>query len=93
VYPLVGTVSASVVPNTIIVNKLGILYGINSAGSGTNVDTYVTAAGVTNWSSVISVKITLTFNNPLYVAGVPGTPQPQFITFQRIVSVMGQTGI
>jgi type IV pilus assembly protein PilW len=93
VYPLVGTVSASVVPNTIIVNKLSILYGINSAGSGTNVDTYVTAAGVTNWSSVISVKITLTFNNPLYVAGVPGTPQPQYITFQRIVSVMGQTGI
>jgi type IV pilus assembly protein PilW len=93
VYPLVGTASASVVPNTIIVNNLSLLYGVNSSGSGTNVDTYVTAAGVTNWSSVISVKITLTFNNPLYVAGAPGVPQPQYITFQRIVSVMGQTGI
>ena len=93
VYPLVGTVSASVVPNAIIVNNLSILYGINSSGSGSNVDTYVTAAGVTNWNNVISVKITLTFNNPLYVAGVAGTPQPQYITFQRIVSVMAQTGI
>jgi type IV pilus assembly protein PilW len=93
VYPLVGTVSASVVPNTIIVNNLSILYGINSAGTGSNVDSYVTATGVTNWNSVISVKITLTFNNPLYVAGAPGNPQPQYITFQRVVSVMGQTGI
>jgi len=92
VYPLVGTVSASVVPNTIIVNNLSILYGINSAGSGTNVDTYVTAAGVTNWNAVISVKISLTFNNPLWSATAPSAVQ-QYITFQRIVSVMGQTGI
>jgi type IV pilus assembly protein PilW len=95
-YPLVGTLTTSVstlVPNAIIVNNLSILYGINSSGTGTNVDTYVNATGVTNWNNVISVKITLTFNNPLYVAGVAGAPQPQYITFQRIVSVMGQTGI
>jgi type IV pilus assembly protein PilW len=91
--PLVGTVSASAIPNAIIVNKLSILYGVNSAGTGTNVDTYVNAAGVTNWNNVISVKITLTFNNPLYSATAPGNPQPQYLTFQRVVSVMNQTGI
>jgi type IV pilus assembly protein PilW len=94
-YPLVGTLTTSVsalVPNAIIVNNLSILYGINSSGSGTNVDTYVTAAGVTNWSAVISVKITLTFNNPLWTATSPATVLPT-ITFQRIVNVMGQTGI
>jgi type IV pilus assembly protein PilW len=91
-YALVGTASASVVPNTIIVNNLSLLYGINSAGSGTNVDTYVTATGVTNWNAVISVKITLTFNNPLWTTTAPASV-PQYITFQRIVGVMGQTGI
>jgi hypothetical protein len=38
------------------------------------------------------VKITLTFNNPLWTTASPATVA-QYITFQRIVSVMGQTGI
>lgn len=91
-YPLVGAVANT--PNAIIVNNLSILYGVNNAGGGGNVNTYVNAAGVANWNSVISVQITLTFNNPLWSATNQGQGnQPQYLTFQRVVSVMNQTGI
>ncbi|MBL0352695.1 MAG: PilW family protein [Dechloromonas sp.] len=40
------------------VEDMQILYGVDSDGNGT-VDSYVTASGVANWSSVISVKIEL----------------------------------
>ena len=92
-YPLVGAVTNT--PNAIIVNTLGILYGVDSAGVGSNVDSYVTAAGVANWNNVISVKITLTLQNPLWSATpVQGQGnQPQYLTFQRVVGVMNQTGI
>jgi type IV pilus assembly protein PilW len=91
-YPLVGAVTNT--SNAIIVNKLEILYGVDSAGTGTNVDSYVTAAAVANWSNVISVRIKLTFQNPLWSATVPGQgTQPQFLTFSRVVGVMNQTGI
>jgi type IV pilus assembly protein PilW len=93
-YPLVGAVSNTPAPNAIIVNKLEILYGVDSAGTGTNVDSYVTAAAVANWSNVISVRIRLTFQNPLWSATVQGQgTQPQFLTFSRVVGVMNQTGI
>jgi type IV pilus assembly protein PilW len=79
---------------TIVVNNLSVLYGVkaNAAASGNSVDTYMTgtqvnAAGL--WSSVISVMIALQFDNPLYVAG---QGQPQYITVQRVVSVMNQSG-
>ncbi len=86
-YPLVGTAAA----NGISINKLQILYGVNNSGSGSSVDSYVNAAAVPNWSNVISIQVTLTFNNPLYVAANQG--QPQFLTFQRVIGVMNQTGI
>lgn len=91
-YPLVGAVTGTT--NAIIVNKLSVLYGVDSAGTGGNVDSYVTAAGVTNWNNVISVQITLTFQNPLWSATVQGQgTQPQYLTFSRVVGVMNQTGI
>jgi type IV pilus assembly protein PilW len=92
-YPLVGAVTNT--PNAIIVNKLSILYGVDSAGVGNNVDSYVTAAGVANWNHVISVRIQLTFQNPLWSATpVQGQgTQPQYLTFQRVIGVMNQTGI
>jgi type IV pilus assembly protein PilW len=79
---------------TIIVNNLSVLYGVkaNAAAAGNSVDTYMTAAQVDTaglWNSVISVMIALQFNNPLYVAG---QAQPQYITVQRVVSVMNQSG-
>jgi type IV pilus assembly protein PilW len=88
-YPLVGAVTGT--PNAIIVNKLSILYGVDSAGIGSNVDSYVNAAAVANWNNVISVQITLTFQNPLWTVGQ--SAQLQFLTFSRVVGVMNQIGI
>jgi type IV pilus assembly protein PilW len=90
IYPLVGAVTNT--PNAIIVHQLGLLYGVDSAGAGTNVDTYVNASQVTNWFNVISVQITLSFNNPVWTAASPASIS-QYLTFQRVVGVMNQTGI
>jgi type IV pilus assembly protein PilW len=57
-----------------------------------NVDTYVTAdlMSATDWMNVTSVKVQLTFTNPL--AGQT-TTQPPTIVFERIIPVMGRAGI
>jgi type IV pilus assembly protein PilW len=83
-YPLVSGVA-----------NLSVLYGVNTTGSGNNVDTYMTAATVTsssNWNNVISAHIALTFTNPLYVASAPQGQSPTFV-LQRTVAVMNQTGL
>jgi len=73
---------------------LTVLYGVKTslAAAGNNVDTYLTASqmSASNWQNVISVWIKLTFLNPLYTAA--GQGQAQFITIQRVVDVMNQTG-
>jgi type IV pilus assembly protein PilW len=79
------------------VTNLSVLYGVDTAGSGDNVDTYMTAAQVTaagDWNSVMSAQVSLTFNNPLYSApGQPVVPgQPPFITIKRNINIMKQTG-
>jgi type IV pilus assembly protein PilW len=76
------------------VTNLSVMYGVNTTGSGNNVDTYMTAATVTgtaNWNNVISVQIALTFTNPLYVAA--GQGQPATFLLQRNITVMNQTGL
>lgn len=96
-YTLAGTVPVSLNEASrnsgIVLTNMSILYGINAAGTDNSVTKYVNAAAVPNWSTVISIQITLQFLNPLYSASAPGTPQPQFINFQRVVGVMNQTGI
>jgi type IV pilus assembly protein PilW len=76
------------------VTNLTVLYGVktNAAAAGNNVDEYLNAGQMTpaNWQNVISVQISLTFLNPLYSAA--GQGQAQFITVQRVVDVMNQTG-
>jgi type IV pilus assembly protein PilW len=73
------------------VTNLAVLYGVStSATNPTNVDTYMTAAQVTAWNNVISVKVTLTFTNPLYVAANP-QGQPPTILVQRYITIMRQT--
>jgi hypothetical protein len=79
------------------VYNMSILYGVKtSAGAaGNNVDTYMNASQLTpaQWSSVISAQVILTFTNPLYVATQPANAvNQQYITLQRVVSVMNQTG-
>ncbi len=70
-YQLVGSVpnaATGVLSNGIVVNNLSVLYGINNGGTAGNVNTYVTANNVPSWFNVISVQVSLTFNNPLYSA-------------------------
>jgi type IV pilus assembly protein PilW len=78
------------------VTNLSVLYGVktNAAAPGNNVDTYMNATQVTGppnyWQNVISVQISLSFTNPLYIG--PNLGQAQTITIQRVVDVMSQTG-
>jgi type IV pilus assembly protein PilW len=74
------------------VRNMQVLYGINSAGTGNNVDEYQNANSMAgNWNKVISVVVTLTFNNPLYVTANAG--QPQYLSITRNISVMNQVGL
>jgi type IV pilus assembly protein PilW len=81
------------------VTNLQILYGVqtNPAVSNNSADTYLDANGVTAgpyWNKLISVKVTLTFVNPLY-GTLPGqtTNTPQTIVFTRVVDIMNKTGV
>ncbi len=95
-YPLVGGGGVNgmgVNGNSLDITNMQIQYGVrsNAAAAGNNVDTYMTADLVDAaalWNSVISVRVTLTFNNPL--SGSPG--QPATFDVQRVIGVMSQTG-
>jgi type IV pilus assembly protein PilW len=83
------------------VTQLQIYYGVqtNPTVSNGSADTYLDAATVTAlnyWSNVVSVKVTLTFVNPLYgnLAGQTNTPTtPQTIAFTRVIDIMNKTGV
>jgi type IV pilus assembly protein PilW len=69
-------------PQTIVtgVSNISILYGVDTVGDG-SAHEYMNASTVTantDWSSVRSVAIQLTFNNPL--SGQPGQPTLPAIT-------------
>lgn len=79
------------------VTHLQVLYGVDATAStdysGTQANAYVPASQMTgvSWTNISSVKITLTFVNPL--SGQPGQARAPAIIFSRVVSVMGRTGI
>jgi len=83
------------------VTNLQILYGVhtNAAAPGNSVDTYLDAAavnagvnGLSYWDSVLSVKVTLSFVNPL--EGQPGQNAVGVpISFSRIINVMNRAGV
>jgi type IV pilus assembly protein PilW len=75
------------------VTNLQIYYGIkaNLAAAGNDVDTYVTADKVPSWGNVMTVRIILTFTNPLYNAAAP-QGQPATFQLQRVVAVMNKQG-
>jgi type IV pilus assembly protein PilW len=76
------------------VQNLLVHYGVKRdfTTNDYNVDTYLTAdqMSANDWSNLSSVRVILTFNNPLFVPGRPD--QPQFITFERVVEVMARAG-
>jgi hypothetical protein len=78
-----------------------VYYGVKRdfAFADYNVDTYLTASqmcspllnpcGGDDWSNVSSVRVILTFTNPL--AAQPG--QPPTIQFERVIEVMARGGV
>jgi type IV pilus assembly protein PilW len=90
----VGAVVGAGVPLVSGVTNLTIYYGVkrNFAVTDYNVDTYLTANQMlaTDWDNISSVRVILTFTNPLYKG--PGGGQQQFITFDRVVEVMAHAG-
>ena len=91
-------------PGVLIVSGIvgmKVYYGVKRDFGFTdyNVDTYLTAdqmcspltnpCGSDDWSNVSSVRVILTFTNPL--AGQPG--QPAQIQFERVIEVMGRAGV
>jgi len=81
------------------VTNLQILYGVTTGNGAAynSIDTYLDASTVTNWGSVRSVQVTLTFANP--VCGQPGQSTcaqlglASSIYFTRIITVMSKTGV
>lgn len=67
------------------VSNLKVLFGYDPAGSGAPVQ-YVPAGSVATWQYVYSVKVTLTFANPM--AGQAG--QPSTVDATQIIQLMGQ---
>ncbi|HYL01839.1 MAG TPA: PilW family protein [Steroidobacteraceae bacterium] len=78
------------------VQGLTVYFGVkrNFAIADYNVDTYLTADQMlnTDWANVSSVRIVLTFTNPLCTVACPAGQQPT-IQFERVVDVMARTGV
>lgn len=82
------TVNGADSPLVANVQNLQILYGVDTNGSG-SVNAYLPSSQMgTNWTNVYSVKMVITFGNPLY--GQPG--QNPTITFTRVIGVMSALG-
>jgi type IV pilus assembly protein PilW len=82
------------------VQWMSILYGVQSVSSSSNsIDSYLTATQVAAgpyWPNVMSVQVTLVFENPMYCA--PATPcqagqqttQPKYISLTRTIALMAK---
>jgi type IV pilus assembly protein PilW len=84
-----GSTSSILVPG---ITNMQITYGVNTTtASNAPVDTYLTADKMTSayWLNVLSVRINLTFTNPL--ASQPG--QPATLQFARIIGIMNRAGV
>lgn len=90
-YPATGTVTNAMITG---VQSMQVLYGVNPASDSAT--QYVTAANVTNWSGVMSVRVTLNFCNPLYskqpacqLNTTDNQGQPGTLAFTRVIGLMG----
>jgi type IV pilus assembly protein PilW len=95
--PLISPSGATGAPLSGGVTNLQILYGVktNFAIANNNADTYLNAtqmnASLANWSNLICVKVTLTFDNSALFKSQPG--QPATIQFTRVITVMSRGGV
>jgi type IV pilus assembly protein PilW len=87
---------AAAVPLVSGVVNLQIYYGVKRLVPATdyNVDTYAQANAMqaTDWSQISSVRVIVTFANPLFGQPGRGVAQPQYITFERVIQVMARAG-
>lgn len=76
--------------------NLQVYYGVKRLVPATdyNVDTYAQANAMQpgDWSTVGSVRLIVTFANPLYRAPNQSVQQPQYVTFERVIQVMARAG-
>lgn len=87
-----GLTGASIVSAQTLVDgikSLQVLYGIGSAGSVTQ---YVPATAVSNWNNVLTLRITLTFYNPLVRPNSnPTSSQQATLPFTRTIAIMNKS--
>lgn len=89
--------TTSIIPLVNGVENMQVLYGVKTSGSTlyNSADTYLTATQVqagSYWPAVKSVKVTLSFTNPL--KGQPGqTTVGTTIQLTRVITVMNATGV
>ena len=87
---------AAPVPLVSGVVNLQVYYGVKRLLPATdyNVDTYAQANAMqpADWSTVGSVRLIVTFANPLYRAPNQSVQQPQYVTFERVIQVMARAG-
>jgi type IV pilus assembly protein PilW len=76
------------------VTGLTITYGADVSGSGaTNAYLSASQMAASNWFNVYSVKLAVSFKNPLY--GQPGNKlaSQQNVSFNRVVGIMANAGV
>jgi type IV pilus assembly protein PilW len=85
--------AAAAAPLVTGLQNMTIWYGVNTTGGITTcADRYLRANAVTAgnyWPNVCSVKVRMTFTNPL---NPPNGPQPT-ITFTRVIGVLNKAGV
>ena len=93
-----GTTAANIDLNVSLVNgvqNMQIYYGVkrNAVPADYNVDTYLQAnqMNAADWGNISSVRVILTFTNPLCTPACPGG-QPATIRFERVIEVMARAG-
>lgn len=91
-----GGAAAAPVPLVSDVVNLQIYYGVKRAVPATdyNVDTYeqANAMQASDWDQISSVRVIVTFLNPLWGTPSQVVTMPQYITFERVIQVMSRAG-
>jgi hypothetical protein len=91
-----STSSAARIPLVTGVANLQIYYGVATTTGVNDVDTYMTADQVQaagDWAKVSSVRVTVTFLNPLYRQAGYATSSDQYVYLTRVITIQGRTGV
>ena len=79
------------------VTNMQVYYGVSTVAGANNVDTYMTANQVQSsslgWAAVTSVRVTLTFQNPLYNPSFAASTGTQYLYLTRVIPLQGRTGV